>query len=399
MPIDEKVLEKARVGFVGARVRLGKEHPFWAHLVMKMDVRWMEFEQPGGMPGLTRTDGEHLDINPTVFASLSGPERISTLVHEAAHCAAGHLFRRGSREPVQWNIAGDVYIANMQKADGFVLPKGCEEFFRGMRIDYTAFSGMPTEAIYDKLPKSCKQGGGGGKNKGQGGCEHWNGQGCFEEGQTSKQRAEGEAKWKQAVIEASQVAGNQPGAYDELIKAALPKPPFQLKMFEYMNRGIGGDTTWESLNRRFIHEGMYLPTDTKMVMGEMAVAVDTSGSMSSEQLALAFGYIRAFREQHPCKLHLIQCDYDAVSAGQYKCYDDYEQLPSTFKAVGRGGTQFDPPFKLLREKRVEPKVMIYLTDGYGGIHSEKKPGYPVLWVVLKGDAGFKPPFGDVVVVK
>jgi predicted metal-dependent peptidase len=178
----------------------------------------------------------------------------------------------------------------------------------------------------------------------------------------------------------------------------MPKPPWNLKLFEYLTRGFGGDSSFDTFNRRYLWQGMYLPCDTKQVMGEIAVAVDTSGSMSSEQLSLAFGYIRAFREQHPCKLHLIQCDYDSVGEGQYKLYDDWEPLPATFKAVGRGGTSFDPPFKLLHEKRIDPKVLIYLTDGYGHC-SLKNPGYPVLWVILKGDADWKQPFGDKVVVK
>lgn len=396
--MDEKILEKARIAFVGARLDLAKKHPFWGHLVMKLDVRWVEFEQPGtGQPGLTRTDGEHLDINPTMFMAITAAERVSVLVHEAAHCAAGHLFRCGSREPVRWNVAGDVWIANMQASDGFTIPQGCIEFFRAVGIRYEDFAGQPTEVIYEKMPQQ-KQSKGQGQGKGQGDGNQWNAGKCFDESHNSKARAEGEARWKQAVIEASQVAGDKAGAYDELIKAAMPKPPFHLKLFDYLSRGIGGDTTWETLNRRCIHQGLYLPSDTKQVMGEIAVAVDTSGSMSSEQLTLAFGYIRAFREQHPCKLHLIQCDYDAISKGQYKLYDDYEQLPSTFKAIGRGGTQFDPPFKLLRQKRIEPRVMIYLTDGYGAVHSEKRPHYPVLWVVLKGDKTFQPPFGDVVQV-
>lgn len=396
--MDNATLEKARVQFVGARVKLAQEHPFWAHLVMKLDVQWVEFAQPTGEVGVTRTDGEHLDINPVIFTQLSQQERISVLVHEAAHCAAGHLFRRGAREPFKWNVAGDVWIANMQKAEEFTIPQGCLDFFAAVGIRYEDYSGMPTEAIYDriKLPKQPPQGQGGQDGKdGKG----WNQGKCFDESHSSKERGEGESKWKQAVIEASQVAGNKAGAWEELVKAAMPKPPFHLKLFEYLSRGIGGDTTWESLNRRYIHDGMYFPCDTKQVMGEIAVAVDTSGSMSTEQLALAFGYIRAFREQHPCKLHLIQCDYDSVSAGQYHCYEEWEQLPQAFKAIGRGGTQFDPPFKLMREKRVSPKVLIYLTDGYGGISKEKAPAYPTLWVILKGDMEFKEPWGEKVVVR
>jgi len=132
------------------------------------------------------------------------------------------------------------------------------------------------------------------------------------------------------------------------------------------------------------------------VMGEIVIAVDTSGSMDTNtQLREAFGYIRAFREEHACKLHLIQCDYDSVGEGQYQLYEEHERLPDTFKVIGRGGTSFDPPFKLVGEKRIEPRVMIYITDGYGAC-TMPKPNYEVMWVVINGDKSFAPPFGGVI---
>lgn len=396
MAIDKSVLDQAQKGFIRARLRLMNKNPFYAHLVMKMPLEWMEFEQPTGAEGLSMTDGKNIYINPALFVTLSKDEQVSTLVHEVLHCAAGHLFRCGPRDKVRWNIAGDVYIANLLEAESFAPVQGAEDFLKDVGINRGAFQNMPTEEIYNKLPSfpQQKQSGKSGAN----GHEHWNGQGCYKEPGTSAEKASGEQQWKQAVVEAAQQAGDKSGAWSELVKAAMPKPPFHLKLFEYLNRGIGGDSTFDAFNRRYIWQGLYLPADTKQVMGEIAVAVDTSGSMSAEQLKLAFGYIRAFRDQHPCKLHLIQCDYDAVGEGQYQVYAEHEVMPSEFKAVGRGGTSFDPPFKLMREKRVDPKVLIYLTDGYGSC-SAKKPSYPVLWVILKGDSEWKQPFGEKVVVK
>jgi predicted metal-dependent peptidase len=179
----------------------------------------------------------------------------------------------------------------------------------------------------------------------------------------------------------------------------MPKLPFHLKLYEYLNRGIGGEVQWETLNRRYIHRRLYLPSETKVVMGEVVFAVDTSGSMGQEQLSLAFGYVRTFRQEHPCKMHVIQCDHDAVGDGQYQVYEEYEEMPVEIKAFGRGGTSFDPPFRLIEEKRIEPKVMIYVTDGYGACTIKQAPAFPVLWVVVGGDREFKPPFGELVVVE
>lgn len=398
MALDKALTDRAQLEFIRARVNLMQSNPFYAHLVMKLHLEWME-DVPGG---LSATDGKHILIAPEPFCRLNAEERRTVLVHEVLHCAAGHLFRRGNRDAFKWNLAGDVYIANMLEAERFSLLQIQEEFFRNkLKINRAQYRDMTTDEIYEKLPDPPKsKGKGQGKGSGSGtGHEHWQGGGCYHEAKDVGERSQAEAEWKQNVIEAGQLAGNAPGAWRELVKAAMPRPPFHLKLFEYLSRGLGGDTSWDSLNRRYLWQGLYLPNDTKVVMGEIAIAVDTSGSMDSQtQLREAFGYIRAFREAHPCQLHLIQCDYDAVSEGQYKVYAEHEAVPETFEVVGRGGTSFDPPFKLLREKRIDPKVLIYMTDGYGSC-SVPNPGYPVLWVVIKGDRSFKPPFGEVVHVR
>lgn len=408
--ITEQVRKDAQTAFIRARIQLLQSKPFYAHLVMKMPLVWME-DVPGG---ISCTDGDSIFINPETFITLEKPEQVSVLVHEVLHCAAGHLFRRGAREPMKWNVAGDVYIANLIEAEGFTPIAGAEKFLQNYGINRETFRQCTTDEIFAKIPDPPKQKQGGGKGKGkgkgqgqgneqqqgQGPGQHWQGEGgCYHEAKDSSKRSEAESRWKQNVIEAGQMAGNSPGHWHELVKAAMPRPPFTLKLHEYLSRGMGGDTSWDSLNRRYLWQGLYLPNDTKIVMGEVACFIDTSGSMCSAQLQLGLGYVRAFREQHPCKMHVVQCDHDCIDAAQYKAYDEYERLPETFKVIGRGGTSFDPPFKLLREKRIEPKVAIYFTDGYGACHETKRPSYPVLWVVIRGDQGFKPPFGEVVYVK
>jgi predicted metal-dependent peptidase len=385
MAIEEKIKREAETAFIRARIHLLQHRPFYAHLVMRMKLAWLE-DVPGG---LSATDGESLMINPEEFVKLSKGQQVTTLVHENLHCVCGHLWRRGSREPHKFNIAADVAIDNIIRADGFEAgpwEASREDWLRKHHMTFTQFNGMPAEAIYDLLPdppkdKSCGCGG-----NGSGGCF------VDKSGDSQGERSEAEAKWKAAVIAAGQLAGKAPGAWSELVKAAMPKPPFHLKLFEYLNRGMGGDTDWGVLNRRYMWRGLYLPTETRTVMGRVAWVTDTSGSMSSEQLKLAFGYFRGFRDQHPCVADLICCDYGVAS---HKTYEEFETLPDSFEAKGRGGTSFNAPFEMLREKRIDPRVLIYATDGYGSC-SVQRPSYPVLWVVLGGDKAFKPGFGEVV---
>jgi predicted metal-dependent peptidase len=400
MPFDENVKKQAMTAFIRARIQLMQSRPFWAHLVMKMPLEWTDITK------YSCTDGTTLYLNPEGYLSLTKGEQVSALVHEVLHCVALHLTRCGSRDKEMFNIAGDIYIQNTIEAERFEIIKVSEDLISAMGIRRGDYAGLTTEAIYDRLPKSKQQqqgqSGGQGQGNGQGKkCSHWQGQGgCYkeQEGANSATRSAQEQQWRQAVIEAGQLAGNEPGVWQELVKAAMPKPPFHVPLLDFLNRGMGGDTDWSLINRRFLWRKLYLPQEYTQVMGEIVVAVDTSGSMDTNtQLKEAFGYIRSFREEHTCKLHLIQCDHDNVEAGQYVCYEEHERLPETFKVIGRGGTSFDPPFKLVGEKRIEPRVMIYVTDGYGSC-TVPKPNYDVMWVVINGDKSFAPPFGEIIFV-
>lgn len=386
--MEDKVRRDAETAFIRARIHLLTHRPFYAHLTMRLKLEWLE-DVPGG---LSATDGESLFINPVEFTKLPKAQQVTCLVHEVLHCACGHLWRKGSRDAMQWNMAADIAIDNIIHADGFEpgpWEASRESWLRKHYQSFKDYNGQVAEVIYDKLPKMPPQMQCGCGGNGQGG--------CFKDksGGSAADKSKAEADWKAAVISAGQLAGKQPGAWQELVKAAMPRPPFHLKLFEYLNRGLGGDTDWGVLNRRQMWRGMYLPTETRTVMGRVAWVTDTSASMSSEQLKLAFGYFRGFRDQHPCVADLICCDYGVAS---HKTYEEFETLPEEFEARSRGGTSFNAPFEMLREKRIEPRVLIYATDGYGSC-DVKRPSYPVLWVVIGGDREFKPPFGEVVHVK
>jgi predicted metal-dependent peptidase len=395
----EEVKTKAQTAFIRARISLMQSNPFWAHLVMKLPLVWLDDVEQG----LSATDGANMYINPAAFIELSKDEQKGVLVHEVLHCAAGHLFRVGARDRMLWNIAGDIYIANLLETDGFTVIQRQKDNFAKMGIPpFDTFKGDITETIYHKLEQIAQKQAGGGKGKGKGQSQagngqcpihgpHWNGSGCYRE-PAQGTAAQSESQWRQNVIEAGQMAGNAPGAWSELVRAAMPKVPFSLKLYEYLNRGMGGDTSFDSFNRRYLWQGLYLPMDTRQVMGRIAWVNDTSGSMGKAQLEQAFGYGRAFREQHPCQFDLILCDYDVAD---HRTYEEWEPLPSEFQAKGRGGTSFDAPFALLKEKRIDPKVVIYVTDAYGSVSPEVRPSCPVLWVVVGDNKSWVPPFGEV----
>ena len=105
----------------------------------------------------------------------------------------------------------------------------------------------------------------------------------------------------------------------------------------------------------------------------MAVAIDTSGSVSDDDLSRFFAEIHAIWKRG-AEILVIECDADVQRSYLYK-----GTLPTTI--TGRGGTRYNPVFQWLRDRRRERfDGCIYLTDGDAAKPSIRPP-CPLLWVV------------------
>ena len=106
----EKKIERC-----GAKMLLA--HKWWASLYLRLrrrEAKWV--------PTMA-TDGTWLLYNEAFTERIDDTECLFVLMHETAHCALLHCFRRGSREPFRWNIAADAAANALLKADGVVIPR------------------------------------------------------------------------------------------------------------------------------------------------------------------------------------------------------------------------------------------------------------------------------------
>ena len=101
----------------------------------------------------------------------------------------------------------------------------------------------------------------------------------------------------------------------------------------------------------------------------MVVCIDSSGSMSDEQLKMCLSETyKVARDKKPLKLIVMQCD---TRIQWMKEYTDLEKLKKdTVHATvhGRGGTDFKPLWDMLNNdpkfNRIHPEVVLLFTDGY-----------------------------------
>jgi predicted metal-dependent peptidase len=119
---------------------------------------------------------------------------------------------------------------------------------------------------------------------------------------------------------------------------------------------------------------MYLPGSVKENIGEIVLAIDTSGSTMRMQKEFANEFGGILLEARPEKVTIIQCDAAIQSVVEVTP----EEFEIAYQPKGFGGTRFSPVFKYIEEHGIAPLALIYLTDLECG-ETIEDPGFPVLW--------------------
>lgn len=371
----ERKMEKARALLV-------LDHPFFACLVLRL--RASKTDQVRTMA----TDGVRLLWNPDFVNGLTMNEIIGVLAHEGMHCALGHMWRRGERDPRKWNVAADLVVNPLLREANLVLPEGC--------LDMKKYHGKAVEPVYNEIPDPPKDDGksSGGKN----GCYYPNDGndpgGCGEviDAQLSKQDIpEVEAEWKGVLKHAAEVAkrhGKMPSNLKRWVEEVTDPPlPWYTLLRDFVEASARNDYNWVRPSRRYLSLGVYLPSLLSEELPEVIVAIDTSGSTYPylEKFANeASGVLQAYRTT----IRVIYCDATVHDEEVYQSDD----LPLKLSMQGGGGTDFRPVFEYVQQHGYQPSCMIFLTDLEGDFPAQE-PDYPVMWVASNEE---KAPWGTTV---
>lgn len=409
------------------------------------------------------TDGERMWYNPEFCGTLSIEEVVGVLCHEGLHCGMGHMWRRGERDLNLWNIACDHEINNLLqewldslKSKGktvmpFALPKDavCSPRFKGMaceKIYATLEQERQQQQQQDKNNQKQQQqqdqqdGGGGGEGQGdsdddgnndgdgdgQGdgdgdqdsqGQSQGNGQGQGKAGmgdfidpqcQNEAENAERQTLWNmelESALKSAKDQGFMPGNMERAINSIVNPPvPFEDFLRRFLTRTSKDDYSFSNPNVRYAHTGFVFPSLKSNNVGRIAVAIDTSGSVSAEEVNHFVSLVNSVvQDVKPSVLTVIYCDSRVAAIQQFNPGDPIEARP-----LGGGGTDFTPVFDMLESGEVPEGVetfgcdidltekheaLIYITDLYGSF-PDAEPDYPVLWAVSKNGDSSTPPFGE-----
>jgi predicted metal-dependent peptidase len=428
--------------FIAARTSLILEQPFFGSLALRLKV------QADPTCKTAWVDGRTLGYNPAFVDSLSHGELVGLVAHEVLHVALGHPWRRGGREHRKWNIACDKAINTELQTSGFTLPEDAyysegdevgksAEWIHGHMAeqepepkpepepqpdedeqeeeqpDDNGDPGQPGDAGDDEGDDTGDgDGEEGGESDGDGngegnsqGPDAGNGQGEVRDAPVGPDadgdEAPSEQEWKEAVATAAALAKSQgelPGGLARVIADALkPRVDVRSLLLRWMQERTASDYSWTRPNVRYLAQGTYLPALHAHRMGEVAIMVDTSGSIDD----VALGHAREIVQDV-----LDECDPSGVSlyfADARVCaverLERGERL--TWEPKGGGGTNFIPALEAIEQDESQPVCCICITD-LEGTFPLVAPEVPVLWLATKErDYRGQPlvaPFGETVYV-
>ena len=413
-----------------AKAALLLNQPFFASLMLdQMTVELGTFPHIfGGRTPTMATNGKTIWVDEGFIMSLSINEAVFVLCHEIGHAMWKHM-QRGKKymdmgfdgKPFihrLWNVSGDYIINDMLvKSSIGKMPKiGLID----KKYEYT----MLVDDVYRSLleENECPKCGGSGEQGGEGGkggdeesgdeagggepCPACSGSGVAGgHGDTIDTHINeipeddvSEAQWRRAVASAKDAAkamGQMPAHLERFVDSLLEsKVPWEDKLRKAMTKKVGRDiNNWNRPHRRrYITQGLIMPTYSGFGAGHIVFAVDTSGSMSERELKQALGECdKILADCNPKRVTLIGCDARVETV--YELQDGDRLAGNIPRIGGGGGTSFIPPFEWCYDEGVTPDTLVYFTDT-GGTFPTKEPPFPVIWCC--SDDWITPPFGEVI---
>lgn len=153
-------------------------------------------------------------------------------------------------------------------------------------------------------------------------------------------------------------------------------------------------STWRKPNRRFISSGLYMPSGIDESVGELVVAIDTSGSIGGRELGQFLGEVKAICDNvKPERVRVLYWDTKVCGEEVYEQHE-LDNLINSTKPQGGGGTNVSCVGEHIRVTGIKSQAAIVLTDGYlGGDWGDWS--IPVLWCIV-GNRSAVPSVGKYV---
>ena len=190
---------------------------------------------------------------------------------------------------------------------------------------------------------------------------------------------------RQGALTAGKVGSGGNRAIDQLLQ---PEVNWREVLREFITETCRGndDSTWRQPSRRHLAMGMLRPSGITERVGELVIAIDTSGSIGQHELTKCLSEIKGVCDTvRPESVRILYWDTKVCSDELYgdvpNACASLEQLTQTTKPAGGGGTRVQCVPDYIRDNNINAQAVIVLTDGYlGGDWGAWT--MPLLWGIL-----------------
>ena len=309
--------------------------------------------------------GMRLVINPDFFGGLSEDHQHGLLKHELLHIAFGHIILADKYPNKKlFNIAADIEIN--QYIDEHMLPPG------GLKRDSFPGIFLPkkagTKVYYDILNDTCDGEGNSSNEALQKILDQMDGESQYchkswdeitdlPEAEKKLVQKQYEHQMKQTAEEIQKKCGTIPGELAEIIERLFTITPPKFNWKQYLKRFINNASKVYTKKLRRKNNKRYAGNPGLKIKhrNHVLVGVDTSGSVSSEEL---IEFMNELTHMHKTgnEITVAQFDTQLTDVSPFNPKQNWE-------IKGRGGTHFQAVVDHYNDPKLKYSAFICLTDG------------------------------------
>ena len=370
------------------------------------------------------TDGVNTYYGREFLNKLTVEETVGLVLHENLHKLLKHIMRHGDlskKDHMLANMAMD-YVVNdviteiaKKHPDLVRLPEGglYDPMFHDWSVrqvwDYLY---KEQEKIDGSGGKTGKGGGSGGQGSGKQrgkplddhdfeGARGANGKDGKGGGELSpEQQRELERRISEGLQQGGLLAGKFGVKIPRVIKDQMePEIRWEEVLDDFWSdvmRGVD-EFTFRRFNARRLADDLYMPTTYSDTVGEIVIAIDTSGSIDDKQISRVVSRVLNLCELYPPSSVRVLW-WDTQVHGEQKFEGNYANMAAMLKPMGGGGTRVSCVSEYMQKNNMNADAVIVFTDGFVEHGVKWDVACPTLWLVTHNKE-FTPPHGRKVMVK
>ena len=364
MPLnwDTRLEREREVQVVSAQIIRDKRTAFMKYMIAGRNFVFNDAPDTAYTNGASITFTDGLWKSPDLHDHLYG-----IFLHELLHITLFHPWRSEGKSHGLWNCACDIVVNEIIIDDmGIQMPKG---------------------VLY--MPEF----------------HHWSAEGIYNEFLARKERKE---YVPEVCDDMEGPVGPPPedpikkGQSDDpttltdisdLLKEAMkPSTDWRSLLYDFFNEYTKADYKWVPPRRDMLAHGIYLPSMGVERTGNVVIAMDTSGSVSMDELKQFLAEVQGILGIEDIMGSILLTTTEVYHAFDFPPFPTDREI---LEKYGSGGTNFIPTFDFIEKNYPDMNVLVYLTDGFGD-YPVAEPSYPVLWALTPDHE--TPPWGMTIVL-